>query len=178
MPIGTRQKSARRRSRNAALWCWLAICLPVASGCGFHLRGSMLLPDNVDTVHLRVANIELAEELELLLEASDASIVPTGEDADLTLIVTPEQLDRRLLAVDSRTGKAVEFELTYATSFQVLGKQRQTLMAAQKLFLSRDLVFDPEAVIGSSREEEIIYLEMRRDAARQILTRLQSTLNP
>ena len=147
------------------------------SGCGFHLRGSVLLPDEIDTVHLQVSNAELAEEIKLLLEAGDASIVPS-EDADLTLIVTPERLERRLLAVDPKTGKAREFELTYTASYQVLGKEKQALMPSQTLVLSRDLVFDPEAVIGSSREEEIIYLEMRRDAARQIMARLQAALNP
>lgn len=178
MPISQRPHAARHPSGNAVAWHWLAIGLLAVSGCGFHLRGNVLLPDDVDTVHLNVANAELAEELRLLLEAGDASIVPTSEDADLTLIVAPERLERRLVAVDPKTGKAREFELTYATSYQVLGKESQTLMPAQTLFLARDLVFDPEAVIGTSREEEVIYMEMRRDAARQILARMQSALNP
>jgi LPS-assembly lipoprotein len=164
--------------RPVAAWCWIGFSLLVLNGCGFHLRGSVLLPADVNTVYLQVANADLAEEIKLLLEAGEASIVPTGEDADLTLIVTPERLERQLLAVDPKTGKAVEFELTYATSYEVLDKERQSLMPTQSLSLSRDLVFDPEAVIGSSREEEVIYMEMRRDAARQIMARMQATLNP
>lgn len=177
-PIGSQQQTPHRHGCNVTTWCWIGFSLLVLNGCGFHLRGSVLLPADVDTVYLQVANAELAEEIELLLEAGEASIVPTGEDADLTLVVTSERLERRLLAVDPKTGKAREFELTYATSYQVLGKEKQTLMPTQSLFLSRDLVFDPEAVIGSNREEEVIYLEMRRDAARQIMARMQAALNP
>lgn len=156
----------------------LVLSLILASSCGFHLRGSVLLPDDIDAVHLQVANPALGEEIKLLLEAGDAVIAPTNEGADITLLVTPERLGRRLLAVDPKTGKAREFELTYAISCQVLAKEGQTLMPDQTISLSRDLVFDPEAVIGSAREEEIIYTEMRRDAARQIMARMQSALNP
>lgn len=161
------------------VWWWIiALSLLVLGGCGFHLRGSVLLPADVDTIHLQVPNAELAEEIKLLLAAGEASIVPTRKDADLTLIVTPERFDRRLLAVDPKTGKAREFELTYTTSFQVLDKEGQSVVPPQSIFLSRDLVFDPEAVIGSNREEEVIYSEMRRDVARQVMARMQAALNP
>lgn len=166
------------RWKIAGWYSWIAVNLLVLGGCGFHLRGGVLLPPDVNRVHMQVANAELAEEVKLLLEAGGASIVPTAETADLTLIVTPEQLGRRLLAVDPDTGKAREFELTYAVSYQVLGEKKQALMPSQTVSLSRELVFDPEAVIGTSREEEVIYSEMRRDAARQIMARMQAALNP
>jgi LPS-assembly lipoprotein len=164
--------------RNVAFWWAITLSLLALGGCGFHLRGSVILPADVNTLHLQVPNAELAEEIKLLLGGDEVSIVPTAENADLTLIVAPERLDRRLVAVDPQTGKAREFELTYTTSFQVLGKQGKIGVPPQTVNLSRELVFDPEAVIGTSREEEVIYSEMRRDAARQIMARIQAALSP
>jgi outer membrane lipopolysaccharide assembly protein LptE/RlpB len=40
--------------------------------------------------------------------------------------------------------------------------------------LVRDFTYDPEAIIGTSREEAVLYVEMRRDAAQQILYRLRA----
>lgn len=177
-PIGSPQQALPEQRRTLAVWCWMVLHLLALGGCGFHLRGSVLLPVGVDTIHLQVPNTELAEEIKLLLAAGETSIVPTREDADLTLIVAAERFDRRLLAVDSKTGKAREFELTYTSSLEVLGKEGQAVVPSQTIFLARDFVFDPDAVIGSNREEEVIYSEMRREAARQIMARMQAALNP
>ena len=42
--------------------------------------------------------------------------------------------------------------------------------------LLRDYVFNPEAVIGAGREEELLRDEMRRDAARQLMRRVEAAL--
>lgn len=157
---------------------WLVCALALLTGCGFHLRSSIMLPADVKAVHVQAPNPELAEEIKLLLEDSGAAVASTEQAADLTLAVEPERFERRLLAVDPTTGKAREFELTYTTAFSLRGKGGQTLMEPQRVDLSRDIVFDPEAVIGTSREEELIHTEMRHDAARQILWRVQARLNP
>ncbi|MGF1615395.1 MAG: LPS assembly lipoprotein LptE [Gammaproteobacteria bacterium] len=157
---------------------WLGMSLLTQGGCGFHLRGGVILPADVNAIHVQVSNPELAEEINLLLEAGQASIVPTPQDADVTLIVAPERFERRLLAVDAQTGKAREFELNFTTDFQLLSKEGQILVPPQTLSISREMVFDPEAVIGTSREEELIYTEIRRDAARQIMARVQAAFAP
>ncbi len=171
--------TAQRRRRNMLITSlWLGMSLLTQGGCGFHLRGGVILPADVNAIHVQVSNPELAEEINLLLEAGQASIVPTPQDADVTLIVAPERFERRLLAVDAQTGKAREFELNFTTDFQLLSKEGQILVPPQTLSISREMVFDPEAVIGTSREEELIYTEIRRDAARQIMARVQAAFAP
>lgn len=114
-----RQRSSRLRyGRSIALGCALAANIVLFAGCGFHLRGSVILPAEVETLHLQVPNPELAEEIKLLLAAGEVSMVPSRENADLTLIVAPVRFERRLIAVDPKTGKAREFELIYDTSLR------------------------------------------------------------
>ena len=42
---------------------------------------------------------------------------------------------------------------------------------------STSYIFDPAAVIGSSREENVLAEEMRRDAVQRILSRLDRSLS-
>jgi len=51
------------------------------------------------------------------------------------------------------------------------------VLGSQSVSLLRDYVFDPDAVIGKSREEGVLREEMRRDAAQQILRRIRAAIS-
>lgn len=149
----------------------------LATSCGFHLRDSATLPHEIDTVFIDAANDALFEDLKLFLEHGDVTITSGREAADLRIHVLREDFDRRLLAVDPTTGKAREFELAYTVAFEAIRNSRQVFTEPQRFTLFREFVFDQDAVIGTSYEEDVLREEMRRDAAQQFLLRLQAKLN-
>lgn len=145
-------------------------------GCGFQLRGDAALPEDIRSVYVN-APVELRDEIQVFLEGGGVDLVNNRADADASINVTRELFDRRVLSVDPTTGKEREFELAYTVDFNVVRGNESPVMSGQTINLLRDYVFDPDSVIGKSREENVLIEEMRRDAAQQLLRRLQSSLN-
>lgn len=143
------------------------------AGCGFELRGANVLPPDLKNLYL-VAGTDLAIDIENFLETSDTRIVNSREQADVILTVVNPRYDRRVLSVDPNTGKEREYEIVYTVDVSAVGKLGQTFIPAQPVSLVRDFIYDPEAIIGTSREEAVLQVEMRRDAVQQILYRLRA----
>ncbi len=93
-------------------------------------------------------------------------------DADLVLRVLGESFSRRVLAVDPVTGKEREFELNYTLRFDARRGGGEEVLAAQRVSLVRDFVFDRDSLIGVSREQGVLENEMRRGAVEQMMRRL------
>ncbi len=146
------------------------------TGCGFELRGRASLPDDIRSVHVN-APAALRDELQIFLEGGGAELAESGTSADVTINVSSETYDRRVLTVDPNTGKEREFELAYSVAFDVKRANGTPVLASQSVRLIRDYVFDPDAVIGKSREEGVLREEMRRDAAQQILRRIRAAIS-
>ncbi len=148
------------------------------AGCGYHLRGAVELPESLSPVHLRGGSEALRQRLALFLTGGGARIADETEEAQSVLAVRNERFDERVLSVDSQTGKAREFEITYTVSFEMTGPGGRVLLPQREVNLVRDYVFDPDAVIGKSRERGVLEEEMRRDAAEQIVRTLGTALTP
>ena len=147
----------------------------VAGGCGYQLRGgsSHLLPPG--GVHVE-GPTGIGDPIRHMLEGAETRTRPAGETPDLRLLLGDETFRRRVLSVDPRTGKESEFELSYQVAFRVLDARGEELVPQQTVTLLRDYVFDPNAVAGKSHEERTLHAEMRRDAAGQILRRIEAAL--
>lgn len=145
------------------------------NGCGFQLRGDVALPEDIRTVHVSASDA-LRDELQIFLEGGGIELSKTKTGADASINVTSESFNRRVLSVDPNTGKEREFEIAYTVAFNVVRANGAPVISGQAINLLRDYVFDPDSVIGKSREEGVLYEEMRRDAAQQLLRRLQASL--
>lgn len=154
----------------------LAVLALLVGACGFHPRGAVELPPGVSKVYVQAPSALLGEPIAMYLEAGGARQVTDRADADVAVLVTGERQDRRLLAVDPRTGKAREYELSYALTYQLARKDGSAILPPQTVSLVRDYTFDPTAVIAMGEEEALIYAEMRRDAVQQVLRRLRFAL--
>lgn len=120
----------------------------------------------------------LRDDLLLMLEGGGVTVAPDGAEADARITVTGERFDKRVLSVDAATGKEREFELAYTVSFSVSRRDGEAVIRDGSVNLLRDYVFDPEAIIGTSREEDLLREEMRRDAAQQLMRRVEAAFNP
>ncbi|MBT8420384.1 MAG: lipoprotein B transmembrane [Gammaproteobacteria bacterium] len=147
----------------------LIISFALLTGCGFHLRGNISLPDEISSLQVR-GPMQLADELLILLESSE--VVTTSDSPNAILMIERETFDKQTLSVDSNTGKEREHALAYTVFYRVVAADGKELLPKQTVNLLRDYVFDEEAVLATSREQDVLHQEMRREAANQILRRL------
>ena len=84
-----------------------------------------------------------------------------------------EETEREVLTVDS-DGKAREYELMLRITFEVTRPDNSILLKQQVIDISRDFVFEKSSLLGANEEEKELFKEMRNDAAKLVVYRLQT----
>ena len=139
------------------------------SACGFHLRGAMALPYNLDPV--KVVSTDRYSPLALTLAEALTRAGATPATADTENPAVLELLAERWgdtpVSVDER-GRAQEFSLRYAVVFELRNGDGTLLVPRQNIELSRDYISVPEASIGTEGERDIHVREMRREMAASV----------
>jgi len=156
---------------------WLFLVLSLTA-CGFHLRGAFQLPEELSTVYLGAkSSTVLVEDLRLILKTNGSLIVSDVTKANSSITIEKEKNTQRVISVDS-SGRAREYELTYEVVFSVKthaeNEKSKINIENKKLKLIRDYVYDSEAVLGKSREKNILIRDMQRDASRLIMLQTQA----
>jgi len=144
------------------------------AACGFQLRGAYNLPEHLSPLFLDKDSMSLLlyKELRSTMIASGAELTEDEANAASILQVSREQNTRDVISVDS-LGRAREYRLIYRFSF-TLQASGEAVIDNSNIQLTRNLLFNPEAVLGVAEETENIYRDMVRDSAGLILLRLQA----
>ena len=149
--------------------------LALLAGCGWHLRGMSKVGLEYRSIYVQSEGApQEAAVLATELRYSGINVTSDAHTADAVIVVSNEKYDRRVLSVNTTTGKASEYEIGYqvtATAHSAAGK---VLLKPHTVTLSRDYSFDEAAALGAYQQEDTIRAELRRDAAGQILRRLNS----
>jgi len=155
----------------------ILLLLTNLSACGFKLRGDVELPHVLQETYIESKNpfTGMARALRMELEGAGARIVESSEQATAVLIIVEENAQNRILSVGS-TGKASEYELFDSVTFELTDRDGKALIKPQSLRMVRDLVFDENELLGKVSEGEQLHVQMRRNLARQILTRINVEL--
>ena len=117
-------------------------------GCGFELRGASTLPERIGALYV-IGNTAIADYIEVAMVGGDVRMVNVPEEADLRVTLHGERFDQRVLSVDPDTGKEREFELTYTLELSAVDRAGKTVLSRQNLVLTRDYIFDRDAVIAA-----------------------------
>ena len=177
--VGPRHVGPRHRGIGTSSGAFrnlvLTLAIMTAGGCGYQLRGAVSLPPGLDAIRI-AGPIDIRNALTQLLDSGGVHVQPAGGSAEALLRVSGERFNRRVLSVDPNTGKESEFELAYQVTFEMTGAEGEELMPEQTVSLIRDYVFDRDAVLGKSREQNVLRAEMLRDAAAQIVRRIAASL--
>jgi len=146
------------------------------AGCGFHLRGNIDLPSDLQRMYVEGTSkySGIGVELRRSLRANGIDVVDTASAAQVILKVSGSNYRRRLLSVSGASGKTAEYELIYTLSVSLQDKQGKVLQTPQTLRQLRDYTYDRDNVLGKGNEETRFRTEMERDLVRQVLRRLQS----
>jgi LPS-assembly lipoprotein len=172
-------------SGRGFLFLSLVTCHLLLTSCGFHLRGAVTLPPQMERTQLLGVDARSALAAEITAALEDAGVRVVAGDVTAQLVISGERQARRLLSVGS-TGRASEYEITYQFSFELRAPAEATaagakpavvvLVPQQSVSLNRDYSFDPDNVLGKGDEESLLVREMRSFAVRQMLVRLRAGL--
>ena len=147
--------------------------------CGFALKDSAPLPRVMGAIAIQAVDLDspLVQDLERELGAAGASLKPLNSAGASTLKIESETVERNVISLDDRA-KVGEYELHYRVLYAVDAPDGKPLLRDTPVELSRVYSFDEQQAIGAGQEEEIIRTELRRDAVRMIMERLQRIQEP
>lgn len=160
------------RAPSLLLITGLALLL---TGCGFHLRGAVDIPPDLEPVYIQSGGL-VGQAIGERLRGSGVSVTQVATKAGLILRFFGQSRSSRVVAVD-REGKALAYTLEFRVGFDAVDASGQQLIPEQRLTLERTFDDNPDvAVLGKQLESDIIYQDMADDAADQALLRLRAAL--
>ena len=143
------------------------------SGCGFHLRGQVLLPSVMVEPHLDGSDLELIRRLEKELRARGAHPVTDAAGASAVIELLRVAYLREVGTLDLR-GTVTGYVLKYEVVYRVLGSDLEILVDDTYITLSRNLDYDRGQVLQLEQDETLLRNELVDEVVRRILTRLMS----
>ncbi len=145
------------------------------SGCGYRLRGSVVLPDAIKYTYIDSIDRYGAFEIQLAdtLRANGATVADERDDQVSLFSIASVEFKQRELSADVQKSTK-ELELRFVVNFSVSDNLGTKLLASQSVTILRVLTIDEAAVFASAAEVRIMEEEMRREAVQQILRRLHA----
>jgi LPS-assembly lipoprotein len=157
-----------------------ALAAALLTGCGFHLRNALNLPQNLGPVRVVAGDpySALADFLAEGLQRAGAQAAAAGADTGVaTLRIVSEQWADTPISYD-QFGRAQEFSLRYAVIFSMRRADGSAAVPQQAVELSRDYLAPAVDSIGKASERELLVRELRRDMAAAILRRVDAASRP
>lgn len=143
----------------------------LASGCGFHLRGSAQVPFKTMFLNINDASGFGSELRRNLRAATDVQIVDDPAKAEAIFELITELREKEVLSINS-AGRAREYTLHYRVRYRVHDGKGHDFIAPSELSLKRDISFNEDALLAKESEETLLYRDMQTDMVQQILRRL------
>jgi len=155
----------------------LLLLLLLVSSCGFHLRGSgpAIQSDITSVILTESAATAVSNELRTQLQMAGTQIsAGNTAKAEYALHVSDQSIQRSILSINPATGKVDEYQLTFTVTMAITDPDQNEVLANQIIRLVRDFAFNEDAVLGSVSEQRVLEEEMTRQAATQIIRRLNA----
>lgn len=160
------------------LWILALIATGLLTGCGYHLRGALVLPDNLQTMAIEAdqREYELVEVLSQTMRGAGVNVAPRAAE-DVSAIKILAVSDTRDTSSIDRSGNVVKYELKYEVSYSVVDKNGQVLLPAESIKLRKTYDYNQADPVQSDREEQVILEQLRRDVSARILRNIGSKLS-
>ena len=146
----------------------------LSSGCGYHLRGEANLPPEMQKTQL-IINDEystLARRLRVMLERSGVEFV-AADQATAVLEIPQNQIVTEVLTI-ADNARVREYRVTATLRFRLTDTRGQELIGWQTLRQSREISFDEQRILASSREQEYLREDLAETMAQLLVARLES----
>ena len=143
------------------------------SGCGFHLRGQVFLPNAMVAPHVDGDDLELIRQLEEELRARGAHPAVDAPGASAVIELLRVAYLREVGTLDLR-GTVTGYVLKYEVVYRVLGSNLEVLVEDTRITLTRNLDYDRGQVLQLERDERLLRNELVDEVVKRILTRLMT----
>ena len=80
------------------------LLLLLLTACGYHLRGSIAMPESSKNMYVFNASPQLQNELKSVLKASKSQLAASPNDASIVIKILNEEIKTRVLSIGS-TGR-------------------------------------------------------------------------
>ena len=146
------------------------------AGCGFRLRGKADYA--FGAIYVATAERDSVNHFVLrMLNQQQAQLAGSAAAADVVLRILQDQPSQSTEVITS-SGLAQEVTLGLAVTFDAVDRQGRTLMAPATIRLVRDINYSETYQLSKVAEIQTLYRDMRVEAARQILRRLDAVQAP
>ncbi len=160
------------------LYASLIIAVFFLSSCGWHLRGSAPLADELSILHLQLADphSDMSRTIKRAFTALGATLKTSlhqKDGAPLSLITSKISQQRRTVSTSSR-GKDAEYALISSIVYKIKNTDGAIISGPTMLSVEKIYLFDSDNVVGSYNEEQLLRHEMQRDLVQQLLRRYRA----
>ncbi len=150
-----------------------ALCLLLLTGCGFHLRQSIDMPDAYQplVLHMEQQHSGLAEALRHRLNISGVELADKDGDG-YRLKVLNEEASDRTRSLDA-FARVAEREFFHRADLSLVTRDGSRLFEPVTLQTSQIVVNDPSDPVSEQSEADLVRSELTQDLAREIVWQLQ-----
>ena len=144
------------------------------SGCGYHLRGEANLPPEMSRTQMVVDDdySALARRVRVLLERNGVQFV-TAEQASAILEIPRNEVVTEVLTI-ADNARVREYRITHTVVFRLTDPAGHELIGWQTLRQAREISFDEQTILASSREQEYLRDDLAETLAQLMVARLES----
>jgi len=145
--------------------------------CGYHLRGSINLPEALKKVYFSSASRELNTAAIKVYKGASGTLVKSASVATVVIRIIDEKYQRRSISTGN-AGYSNEYELHYRLQFVVLDTHGLQLAEAETIEQSKTYFNDQSGttLISKINEESLLREELYIEAVRRILARARALL--
>jgi LPS-assembly lipoprotein len=151
------------------------LLLLLLSGCGFHMRGQATLPPGLEK--MTISGLDTYDQLVIGL-----SRYLRGNGIEVINYDDPKATDLRLsnfrqykeILVVGTDGRVQEYRLFTRVTMSLQDKDKALNLPAEEVTVRRDMLWNPDDVLGKNEEERVLREEMVRNLAQKIVERLGS----
>lgn len=154
---------------------FLLVVVLLMSACGYHLRGTVALPDGVKKIYLEGASMQLREQFRRVLRSASAELMDSPQDANIVIKIANEVNDQRVLSLSAR-GRSNELELYYRLQYDLVKSDNTVLLESQPVEIKRQYFNNQQEVVAKDNEQQIIRNEMLQQAVNMMVDRISFVL--
>jgi len=146
----------------------------LASGCGYKLRGEANLPPEMARTQMVIDDeySTLARRVRSMLERGGVQFVG-AEQASAILEIPRNEVVTEVLTIGDNA-RVREYRITHTVSFRLTDADGAELIGLQTLRQAREISFDEQQILASSREQEYLREDLADTLAQLLVARLES----
>jgi len=155
---------------------FIVVVALLLAACGYHLRGTVDLPDSLKKVYLNGASMQLREQFRKVLRGVSGELTTSPEAAGVVINVANETSDQRVLSLSAR-GRSNELELYYRLQYTLVKADGVVVLEGLPVEIKREYFNNQQDIVAKDNEQQVIRNEMLQQAVRIMLDRIRLSLS-